>query len=73
MHASATDQAREKVGVNCKHPDGAEAQEIAGKQWVRSEYCAKHKAELEALGRPGTKTVWHDLEKTRRIVKMYCE
>lgn len=69
---SAIEQAREKVAANCKHPDDAKEQELARKRWIRSEYCAKHRAELEALEQPSAHAVRQDLEKKRRLVKMYC-
>jgi hypothetical protein len=73
MRASATEQAREKVVANCKHPNDAKEQKIARKQWIRSEYCAKHKAELEALEKPSSRAANQDIEKKRRLVNMYCE
>lgn len=73
MRASATESARENVVAICEHPYDAKEQEIARKQWIRSEYCAKYKAELEALEKPSTHAVQQDLEEKRRIVKMYCE
>lgn len=72
MRASAIDQAREKVAANCKHPDDAKEQELARKQWIRSEHCAKHRVELEALEQPSAHAAQQDLEKKRRLVKMYC-
>jgi hypothetical protein len=72
MRDSAIEQAREKVAANCKHPDDAKEQELARKRWIRSEYCAKHRAELEALEQPSAHAVRQDLEKKRRLVKMYC-
>ena len=73
MRASATEQAREKVVANCKHPDDAKEQELVRMRWIRSEYCAKHKAELEALEDPSTHAAKQDIEKKRQLVKMYCE
>ena len=72
MRASAIEQVREKVAANCKHPDDAKKQELARKQWIKSEYCAKHRVELEALEQPSAHTVRQDLEKKRRLVKKYC-
>ena len=74
MRASAVEKAREKVAANCKHkhPDDAKEQELARKQWIRSEYCAKHRVELEELEQPSAHAVRQDLEKKRRLVKMYC-
>ena len=72
MRASAIEQVREKVAANCKHPDDAKKQELARKQWIKSEHCAKHRVELEALEQPSAHTVRQDLEKKRRLVKKYC-
>jgi len=73
MRASTIEQAREKIIANCKNPDDTKEQELARINWVRSEHCAKHRVELEALERPSAKAVTQDLEKKRRLVKMYCE
>ena len=73
MRASVIEQAREKVITNCENPDDAKEQELARINWIRSERCAKHRVELEALERPSAKAVTQDLEKKRRLVKMYCE
>jgi hypothetical protein len=73
MRASAIERAREKVIANCENPDDTKEQEIARMNWIRSEHCAKHRVELEALERPSAKAVTQDLEKKRRLVKMYCE
>ncbi len=73
MRTSATEKAREKVVANCEHPDDAKEQEIARKQWIRSEYCAKHKAELEALEQPRSHAATQDIEKKRRLVQIYCD
>ena len=72
MRASAIEQAHGKVAANCKHPDNAKEQELARKQWISSEYCAKHRVEMEALEQPGSHAVRQELEEKRRIVKMYC-
>ena len=73
MRASAIEQAREKVIANCKNLDDTKEQELARIIWIRSEHCAKHRVELEALERPSAKTVTQDLEKKRQLVKMYCD
>jgi len=73
MRASAIEQAREYVIASCVNPDDAKEQELARSKWIRSERCAKHRVELEALERPGSRAVTQDLEKKRRLVKMYCE
>lgn len=73
MRTSAIGQAHEKVVANCKYPDDTKEQELARSQWIRSKHCAKHRVELEALERPGARAVTQDLEKKRRLVKMYCD
>lgn len=72
LRASAIEQVLEKEAANCKHPGDVKEQELARTQWLRSEYCAKHRVELEELEQPGAHAVRQDLEKKRRLVKMYC-
>jgi hypothetical protein len=55
LRASTIKQAREKVAAHCKHPDDAKEQELAREQWLRSEYCATHRVELEALEQPSAR------------------
>jgi len=73
MRASAIEQARENVLASCVNPDDAKEQELARMKWIRAERCAKHTVELEALERPGSRAVTQDLEKKRRLVKVYCD
>ena len=73
MRASETERAREKVVANCEHPDDTKEQEIARNQWIRSQYCAKYKAELEALENPSARAAQQDLERNRRLVEINCK
>jgi hypothetical protein len=73
MRTSETERVRENVVANCKHPDDAKEQEIARNQWIRSQYCAKYKAELETLEKPSARAAQQDLERNRRLVEINCK
>lgn len=72
IRTSEIKRARQKIATNCQRPDDAEEQELARKQWIRGEWCAAARADLEALERPGARTPRQTLEEKRQEVERYC-
>jgi hypothetical protein len=72
MRTSEIERARRKIATVCQYPDDAEEQDHARKQWIRSEFCAAARAELEALEQPGARASRQTVEEKRQTVKRFC-
>jgi hypothetical protein len=70
---SVIECARQEVAMKCQRPDDVDAQNLARRQWIRSERCAAARAELELLERPRARTPRQTLEEKRQRAEMYCK
>lgn len=70
---SEIERVRQEIAMNCPNPNDAEAQNLARKKWIKSEYCASARADLEALEQPEAKATQQDLREKRQKVESYCK
>lgn len=71
--ASEIERVLQRIATTCQHPDDAEQQDLARRQWIRSEYCAAARVGLEALERPRSRATRQALEEQRQEVEAYCQ
>jgi hypothetical protein len=71
--ASEIGRVQQTITSYCQNRDDAEEQELARKQWIRSEHCFAARADLEALERPGARAPRQTLEEKRQVVERYCK
>ncbi len=73
MRASEVARAHQEIATSCQHPDDTEEQDLARAMWIRSEYCAAARVELEQLEQRGATVRRDQLEQKRQMVNSLCE
>ena len=63
---------RQKIESSCSQENNAKDQSLAHKQFIKSEYCAAARADLEAIERPEARTPRREIDEQRRKVHLYC-
>jgi len=64
---------RQEIETNCPQESSAEDQSLARKKFIKSEYCAAARADLEAIERPEARAPKQEIEEQRKKVELYCK
>jgi hypothetical protein len=63
---------RQEIETSCPQESNVKDQELARKKFIRSEYCAAARADLEAMERPEARSPQSEIDKQRNQVKWFC-